>query len=56
MADSNADYRSIAGVLYNKDVTILVQYPASRPNTSYSLPQTVTSLQSLSFEGCRYLT
>lgn len=41
---SNANYSSSDGVLYNKDATTLICYPAGKEDFSYTLPTSVTSI------------
>ncbi|MBR3835979.1 MAG: leucine-rich repeat domain-containing protein, partial [Clostridia bacterium] len=44
------------GVLFNKDKTVLIQYPASREGTDYNIPETVVSIGDRAFYYCKYLT
>ncbi len=48
---TNSFYSSSNGVLFNKDQTILVQYPAG-VGGSYAIPQGVTSIGEEAFEWC----
>lgn len=41
---SNANYSSSEGVLYNKDASTLICYPAGKENPDYTLPSTVTTI------------
>lgn len=41
---ANKNYTTIDGVLYNKDVTRLVSYPAARNNEIYIVPDSVTAI------------
>jgi hypothetical protein len=52
---SNSVYSSLAGVLFNKSQTTLIQYPAGLGG-SYTIPATVTSIVDFAFGGCRSLT
>ena len=52
----NADYVVMDGVLFNKEKTALVQYPAGRVATSYVIPKEVTSLRGSAFNGAKNLT
>ena len=52
----NADYVVMDGVLFNKEKTALVQYPAGRVATSYVIPKEVTSLGGSAFNGAKNLT
>ena len=51
----NAHYASVGGVLFNKAMTMLIQYPAGRSGT-YAIPNTVTSIGIGGFAGCINLT
>ena len=41
---SNANYSSSNGVLYNKDASTLICYPAGKENLNYTLPSTVKTI------------
>lgn len=43
------------GVLYNKDKTELIQYPVGRKNTEFVVPDTVETIGSYAFYGCKNL-
>ena len=55
VSDDSENYRSINGVLFSKDSTTLLVYPAGKTNESYDIPETVTGIATFSFNGCRYL-
>ena len=55
VADNNQVYCDIDGVLFNKDKTELVQYPAGKTSASYSIPNSVTSIGYRAFYGCTSL-
>ncbi len=42
--EDNPNYKSVDGVLYTKDGTKLVQYPAGKKGTSYDIPNGVLSI------------
>lgn len=52
----NEKYTSVDGVLFNKDKTILVQYPIGNSDTSYSVPNGVTKIDYDAFNYCVALT
>lgn len=52
----NPSYSSQDGVLYNKDGTTLLQYPAKRAKTTFSVPATVTAIQAGAFADVASLT
>ena len=54
--ENNTAYKSIDGVLYNKDGTILICYPAGKKDTSFTIPNSVTSIGNYAFYGCTSLT
>lgn len=56
VAEGNANYASIDGVLFNNDKTELLYYPASKTGSTYSIPGTVTTISSSAFENCGNLT
>ena len=55
VASDNSNYCSVDGVLFNKDKTTLIQYPGGKQG-AYTIPNSVTSIVSSAFEGCRGLT
>lgn len=55
VSDNNENYSSIDGVLFNKDKTKLIQYPASKKDTEYSIPNSVTNIESGAFYQCKNL-
>ena len=56
--DANNKYYSsdTDGVLFNKDKTIFVKYPAGNTRKNYTIPDSVTSIDSNAFSGCESLT
>ena len=54
--ENNRDYSNDAnGVLYNKNKTYLIQYPAGNSSTSYEIPDSVISIVEHSFDSCKKL-
>ena len=49
VSENNSYYSSIDGVLFNKDKTHLIQYPAGKINTSYTIPDGVISVGNKAF-------
>ena len=54
VGSGNTSFSSIDGVLFNKNCTELICYPAGREG-SYSVPEGVTTLRMYSFSGCNNL-
>ena len=52
---NNANYTSVDGVLFNKDKTAIVCYPAGKTQTNYSIPNSVTSIENCAFVDCTWL-
>ncbi len=55
VSEDNKNYTTKDGVLYNKDMTELIQYPVAKNDTSFTIPETVTSISPYAFYGCVYL-
>ena len=53
---ANTVYSSVNGVLFNKDKTELIRYPEGKADTSYSIPDSVTSIGDYAFRDCSRLT
>ena len=53
VSSGNANYSSEDGVLFNKNKTKLIIYPEGKSDTSYSIPNSVTSIESYAF-ACYY--
>ena len=49
VADENAYYASVDGVLYNKDKTILLAYPSGKTDSSFTVPETVHKIYHSAF-------
>ena len=55
--DSENEYlASQDGILYNKDKTKLICYPAGKTDSSYTVPDSVTTIGDVAFAECVYLT
>ncbi len=51
----NENYVSVDGVLFNKDKTELICYPAGKEATTYAIPDSVISIGNWAFEDCTSL-
>ena len=56
VAEENTIYASEDGVLFNKTKTTLIQYPAGKEATTYTIPSTVTTIGDDAFSGSIKLT
>ena len=56
VANDNANYASVDGVLFNKECTTLILYPVGHDGTVYQIPEGVTSIGDRAFQGCSSLT
>ena len=52
----NANYCAVDGVLYTKDMTTLLLYPAAKEGASFAVPSTVTIIGNAAFANNRNLT
>ena len=52
----NTAYSSENGILFNKNKTTLLQYPAGKPETAYAVPASVTTIEEGAFFSCTALT
>lgn len=53
--EQNAYFTSVDGVLYTKDMTELVAYPAAKSATSFTLPDTLKTIRMHAFLSCQTL-
>ncbi len=54
--ENNKYYKSIDGNLYSKDGTTLIQYAIGKIDTSFTIPNSVTSIGNSAFSSCDSLT
>ena len=54
--ENNLFYKDIDGVLFNKDGTLLITYPAGKSSSCYSVPNFVTEIGRCAFYSCYSLT
>ena len=53
---NNPNYSSIDGVLFNKDATAIITYPAGKQSAEYTIPDSVTTIGAYAFEKCTSLS
>ncbi len=54
--DANTAYSAEDGVLFNKSKTSLIQYPAGKTDSDYTVPNSVSSIGSFAFAYNGYIT
>ena len=50
--EESLDFSTIDGVLFNKDKTTLIRYPLAKPDDSFIIPNSVTSIEMYAFCDC----
>ena len=55
VASDNPNYIGIDGVLFNKDKTMIVVYPAGKDGSEYTIPNSVTTIGEQAFWNCSSL-
>ena len=55
ISDTNNNYIVKNGILYNKNMTRILCYPAGIKDTEFSVPDTVTTIDDLAFYGAKAL-
>ena len=56
VSDNNKYYKSIDGVLFDKNVQVIIAYPCGKSLNYYAIPDSVTSIGGYAFRGCSSLT
>ena len=56
VASGNPAYVSVDGILFSADMTALHTYPAGKGDTSYTIPDSVTTIVHSAFTACMNLT
>ena len=54
VSPQNSEFRDINGILFDKQISTLIQYPANAP-TSYQVPKSVTTINEAAFAECSKL-
>ena len=52
VAANNMNYSSENGVLFDKEKTLLIRYPQKKNDKTYTIPDSVTEINSSAFSGC----
>ena len=55
VAKNNQAFNSDEGILFDREMTTLIKYPAKKQNTSYSVPKSVERIRKYAFEKNEYL-
>lgn len=55
VVEENPYYKTVDGVLFSKDGTVLLKYPSLREIEQYRIPEGVQRIDSLAFSSCHYL-
>ncbi len=56
VGSANSAYSGLDGVLFDKSETTLIQYPAGKAGSEYTIPNSVTAIGTRAFSGCTSLT
>lgn len=56
VSSGNTKYCAVDGVLFNGQKTVLLQYPAGKTASAYTIPSGVTGIGGAAFNGCTRLT
>ncbi len=54
VGEKNPSYTDVNGVLFNKEKTMLLNYPAGKPDTAYEIPDTVTRIRAYAFSDSAF--
>ena len=55
VSENNVNYKSVDGILYNKDMTTLIQYTVGMPDKTFEIPDSVKSIEMGAFAFCNSL-
>jgi hypothetical protein len=53
--DKNSNYRTVDGVLYSGDMTILIKFPVAKYTVNFAIPTSVTKIESNALQNSRYI-
>ena len=52
VSDQNTFFSDKDGVLFNKEMSLLILYPAQKSNSKYTIPEGVTEITERAFDNC----
>lgn len=52
VCENNNNYSSQEGVLFNKEKTVLIEFPAGKEKDNYVIPSSVTAINEYAFSNC----
>ncbi|MBR2466818.1 MAG: leucine-rich repeat domain-containing protein [Clostridia bacterium] len=52
VSEGNMAYKSVSGVLYTKDGSVLIHYPRAKADRDFAIPDSVSSIESSAFSHC----
>lgn len=52
VSEQNTSFKSVDGVLYNNDVSVLIQYPRGKTEKIFVIPDTVTAIGKYALSSC----
>ena len=52
VSEQNTSFKSVDGVLYNDDVSVLIQYPRGKTENTFEIPETVTVIGKYALSSC----
>ena len=55
VSEENEKYSSVNGILFDKHQKVLLCYPGGKTDSSYAIPDSVTTVSHGAFEGCTSL-
>ena len=56
VSENNTKFHSVDGVLFDKQINTLYQYPIGKKENTYSIPDSVNTINSYAFEYCNTLS
>ncbi|MDE7363439.1 MAG: leucine-rich repeat domain-containing protein [Ruminococcus sp.] len=56
VSEKNKMFCSLDNILYNKDMTVIIEYPIAKETAEFIIPDSVTIISDYAFSGCTNLT